>query len=81
MSLLPEDDPKIMACCVLFDILTQFYFGEFPHPSLVMNTPTIVNDHTSRNPMDLHQVSMEAKQLPDNCLSSYQETSDSGTCG
>jgi hypothetical protein len=45
-----------------------------------MNKPTTLNYLTGRNPVDLNQVSMEARQLPHPYLSKYQETSDSCTC-
>jgi hypothetical protein len=60
--LAPEDNPKFLACCVLSENLPKFNFGEFPHP-LEANTPTFLNGPTSRNPVDLNRVSMEAKQL------------------
>jgi hypothetical protein len=80
VSLPPEDDPKIMAWHVS-ENLTQFDFGEFPHHPLEMNTQTILNDPTSGNPMDLNQVSVEARQLSHLYLYSNQETFDSGTRG
>jgi hypothetical protein len=77
----PEDDPKFLACCVLSENLPQLSLGEFPHYALETNTPTILNGPTSRNPVDLNQVSMEARQLICLFLSTDQETFDSGTCG
>jgi hypothetical protein len=47
----------------LSENLPQFNFGEFPHHPLEMNTPKILNGPTSRNPVDLIQVSVEARQL------------------
>jgi hypothetical protein len=41
----------------------------------------VFNDPTRRNPMDLNQMSMQARQFPHLYLSMYQETSDSGICG
>jgi hypothetical protein len=61
--------------------LPQFDFGEFPHHPLEMNTPTILNGPTNRNPVDLIQVSVEARQLVHLYLSTSQETFDSDTCG
>jgi hypothetical protein len=43
VSLPPEDDPKFLACCVLYENLSQFDFGGFPHHPLEMNIPTILN--------------------------------------
>jgi hypothetical protein len=63
VSLPPEDDPKFLACCVLSVNLPQFDFGEFPHHPLETNTPTILNDPAIRNPLDLSQVNVEARQL------------------
>jgi hypothetical protein len=42
----------------------QFDFGGFPHHPLETITPKILNDPTSRNPVDLNQLSVEAKQVP-----------------
>jgi hypothetical protein len=81
VSLPSEDDHKFLACCVLSEILPQFDFGEFPHHTLETNTPTTLNGPTSRNPLDLNQVSVEAKELVHLYLSTDQETFDSGTCG
>jgi hypothetical protein len=81
ISLTPEDDPKFLACWILSEILLQFDFGEFPHHPLEKNTPMILNDPTSRNPVNLNQVSLEARQLVHLYLSTNQETFDSGTCG
>jgi hypothetical protein len=67
--------------CVLSENLPQFDFGEFPHHPLEMNTPTILNATTSRNPLDLNQVSVEARKLGHLYLPTDQETFDSGTCG
>jgi hypothetical protein len=80
VSLPPEDDPKFLACCVLSENLPQFHFGEFPDHPLEINTPTILNGLTSRNPVDLNQVSVEARQLVLLYLSTDQEVFDSGTC-
>jgi hypothetical protein len=76
VSLPPEDDPKFLACCILSESLPQVDFGGFPHHPLEMNTPTILNDPTSRNLVDLNQVSMEARQLDHIYLSTDQETFD-----
>jgi hypothetical protein len=81
VSLPHEDDPKFLACCVLFENLPEFYFREFPHHPLETNTPTILNGLTSRNPVDLNQVRVEARQLALPYLSTDQEAFDSGTCG
>jgi hypothetical protein len=48
---------------VLFENLPQFDFGEFPYHPLETNTPTLLNGPTSRNPVDLNQMSVEARQL------------------
>jgi hypothetical protein len=61
--------------------LPQFDFGEFPHHPLETNTPTILNGPTSRNPVDLNQVSVEARQLVQLYLSTDEDIFDSGTCG
>jgi hypothetical protein len=63
VSLPPEDDPKFLACCVLSANLTQFDFGEFPYHPLETITPKILNGPTSRNSVDLNQVSVESRQL------------------
>jgi hypothetical protein len=81
VSLPPEDDPKFLACCVLSENLPQFDFVEFPNHPLEIYTPTILNGPTRRNPVDLIQESVEARQLVHLYLSTDQETFDSGTCG
>jgi hypothetical protein len=63
VSLSPEDGRKFLACCLLSENLPQFDFWEFPHLPLETNTPTILNGPTNRNPVDLNQVSLEARQL------------------
>jgi hypothetical protein len=63
VSLAPKEDPKFLACCVLSENLPQFDFREFPHHPLETNTPIILNGFTSKNLVDLNQVSMEARQL------------------
>jgi hypothetical protein len=63
VSLPPKGDPKFLACCILSEILPQFKFGEFPHYPLETNTPVTLNGPTSINPVDLSQVSVEARQL------------------
>jgi hypothetical protein len=78
--LLPEGDPEFLACCVPSESLTQFDFNKFPHHPLQVNTPLILNDPTSRNPVDLSQVSVEASPLPHIYLITDQETFDSGIC-
>jgi hypothetical protein len=45
-----------------------------------MNIAVILNHPATRNPVDLYQVSMEARQVPYLHLSTDQETFDSGTC-
>jgi hypothetical protein len=74
ISLPPEDDHKFLACCILSENLPQFHFGELPHHPLEI----IWNGPTSRNSVDLNQVSVEARQLVHLYLS---KTLDSGTCG
>jgi hypothetical protein len=81
VSLPLENDPKFLACCLLSENLPQFDFGEFPHHSLEINTPTILDGATRKNPVDLNQVSVEARQLVHLYLTTDQETFDSGTCG
>jgi hypothetical protein len=76
----PEDDPKFLACCILSENLPQFNFGELPHPPLEMNMPVILNGPTSRNPVDLNQVSMEARQLGHLYLLIAREIFNLGTC-
>jgi hypothetical protein len=61
--------------------LPQFDFGEFPHHPLETNTPTILNVPASINPVDLNQVSVEARQLVHPYLSTDKGIFDSGTCG
>jgi hypothetical protein len=63
VSLLPEDDPKILAACyALSENLQQFDFGEFAH-QVEANVLTILNGPTSGNPVALNHVSLEASQL------------------
>jgi hypothetical protein len=81
VSLPPEDEPKFLACCVLPENLPQFDFGEFPHHPLETITPKILNGPTSRNTVDVNQMSEDARQLVHLYLSTDQETYDSGTCG
>jgi hypothetical protein len=57
-----KDDPKFLACCMLPEKLPQFHFGEFAHLPLKTNTQ-ILNDPTSRNPVDLNQLNVKAMQL------------------
>jgi hypothetical protein len=80
VSLPPKDDPKFLACCVLSENLPQFDFRELPRHPLETNIPTILNSPTNINPVDLNQVSMEARQLVHPYLSNDQETFNSGTC-
>jgi hypothetical protein len=58
VSLPLEDGLKILS-----ENLTQFCLGELLHHPPEMNATTISSDHTSRSPVDLSQVSMEATQL------------------
>jgi hypothetical protein len=81
VSLPPEEDLKFLACCVLSENLPQFDFGEFPHHPLKTITPKILNGPKSRNPVDLNQMSTEARQLVHLYLSTDHETFDSDTCG
>jgi hypothetical protein len=81
VSLPSEDDPKFLACCVLSENMPHFDIGEFPNHPLEINTPTILNGPTRRNPVYLNQVSVEARHLDHLSLSTDQETFDSGTCG
>jgi hypothetical protein len=74
VSLPPKDDSKFLECA-LSENLPQFDFREFPHHPLDTNTPTILNGPTSRNPVDLSQVSMEAGQLVHFYLSTNQKLS------
>jgi hypothetical protein len=74
VSLPPEDDPKVLACCVLPENLPQFDFGEFPHHPLETITPKILN-------VDINHIGVEARQLLHLYLSIEQETFDSGSCG
>jgi hypothetical protein len=62
-------------------IYPQFDFGEFSHHPLEIYTPTILNGRTSRNPVDLIQVSVEVRQLVHLYLFTDQETFESCTCG
>jgi hypothetical protein len=80
VSLPPENDSKFLECCVLSENLPQFDFGEFPHYPLKTITQKILNGPKSRNPVDLNQMSVEARQLVHIYLSTDQETFDSGTC-
>jgi hypothetical protein len=79
VSFPPEDGPKFLACCVLSENLPQFDFREFPHHPLATITPKILNGPTSRNLVDLNQMSVEARQVH-LYLSTDQETFDSGMC-
>jgi hypothetical protein len=81
VSLPLEDYPKFLACCILSENMPQFNFREFPHHPLETNTPTILNGPTGRNPVDLNQVSLKARQLVLLYMSINQETFDSGNCG
>jgi hypothetical protein len=80
VSSLYEDDPKFVACCVYCENLPAFNFRELPHHPPETNAP-ILNGPTSRNPVDLNQMSVEARQLVQLFLSTDQEYFDSGTCG
>jgi hypothetical protein len=80
ISLPPEDDPKFVACCILSENVPQFSVQKFSHHPSNTNTPTFLNGLASRNPVDLNQVSVEARQLVHLYLSTDQETFNSGTC-
>jgi hypothetical protein len=80
ISLPRKDDPRFMACCVLSENLLQFDFREFSHRRLEINRPRISSDSTSRNPVDLNQMSVEARQLVYIYLDTDQEAFDSGIC-
>jgi hypothetical protein len=56
VSMTHETIPKSLhvACCLI---------SMFPNHPLGMNTPTILNDSTSRNPVHLDKASVEARQL------------------
>lgn len=43
--------------------LNNLHYCEHPHLSHEMNTQTILNGPTSRNPVDINQVGPEARQL------------------
>jgi hypothetical protein len=47
----------------LSENLPYLDFREFPHHQLDTHTPTVLNGPTSRNPVDLNQVNVEARQL------------------
>jgi hypothetical protein len=49
VPLSPEDGREFLACCLLFENLPQFDFGEFPHHPLETNTPTILNGPTQKS--------------------------------
>jgi hypothetical protein len=74
VSLPPEDDLKFLSCYVLSETLPQLNFGEFPHHPLETITPKILNGPTSKNPVDLNVMSVEARQLVHVYLSTDQET-------
>jgi hypothetical protein len=78
ISLPPRNDPKFLACCVLSQNLSHLDFKVFQYHSLKVNTPTILNGPTSRDPVDLNQVSMDARQLVHFSLFNGQENFDSG---
>jgi hypothetical protein len=80
LSLASHCHPKTIACCVLSENLPQFDFREFAHHPLEMNISMILNGPTSINPVDINQMSMEARQLVHLYASIDQETFDSGTC-
>jgi hypothetical protein len=63
VSLPLEDDFKFLACCVLSENMPLFDCGEFPHHPLETITRKILNGPKSRNPVDLNQMSVEARQL------------------
>jgi hypothetical protein len=58
---------------MLSENLPLFDFRECPHH------PTMLNDPTSRNAVDLNQVNMEARKLAHLYLSTNQEIFNSGT--
>jgi hypothetical protein len=68
-SLHPEDGAKSLACGALSENLPQFGFGEFPHHPQ-MNTLNMLKGPTSRNPMCLNQLIVDARKLSGN-LSIY----------
>jgi hypothetical protein len=69
-----------MARSILSGNLTQFDFGKLPHHPEKMNTPNASNYPASRNPEDINQVSVEARQLSHIYPSIDQETFDLGFC-
>jgi hypothetical protein len=60
VSLPPEEDLIFLTYCALSGNMSQFDFGEFPHHPL----ETILNDRTSRNPVDSNHVS-EDSEVPE----------------
>jgi hypothetical protein len=76
VSLPPEYEPKFFPCRVLSENIPQFNFGEFPLLPLETNTP-VLNVLISRNPVDLNEVSMKARQSIHLYLSTDQKTFDS----
>jgi hypothetical protein len=60
--------------------LTKFDFGEFPYHPLETNTPTILHDPINKNPVDLSQVSVAARQLACLYVCTVQEIFHLGAC-
>jgi hypothetical protein len=77
--LTPEDYSKIVACCVVSESQTQFDVGQVTHLPLEMTTPAILNNPATRNPVDLIQVSVEARQFTHLCLFTDQAPMDEVT--
>jgi hypothetical protein len=80
VSLSPEDDPKFLANWHIVRKPATIQFHRVSTSSLEFNTPKILNGPASRNPVDLSQVSLEARQLVYFYLSTDQKTFDSYTC-
>jgi hypothetical protein len=73
----PKDHSKTLARYISSENLAEFDFGRFPHHTLQINMPVILNVPTNKNPVDLIQASMEACAY----LSIEEEIFESGTCG
>jgi hypothetical protein len=65
------------ACCISSENLLHSNSGKFPNHPLEKNKPTILDGPMSRNPVDINQLSVRARQLGQLYLSANQETFDS----
>jgi hypothetical protein len=81
ISLPPEDEPEFLACCILSEKPVTI---QFQRVSTSITGDEYTNNFkwpTSINPVDLNNVSVEAKQLVHLYLSNEQDLLNSGACG